>query len=911
MIRNGAQMSSPSAIKPSKSLRFRFTILVSVLVFVITMLGIAFNTVQGVQREIASKRVSLRGTATAYAAALADPLKERDLSGAYAVLRGIRDLPDISHAGVLDDKRVRFAELGAGAVLAQEIGRLEEMSDAKIWNAGQLRIELPVVSNGEEIGWFRMTADISDLKASVIDSIVGTLIAAFLSMIIAILVTQFMVRRLTRPLHRLSQKMTELGEDIQVDLDGFKPRQDETGVLISAFKDMMHGLRERDAEIAENVRTLETKVEERTHDLKLAKDEAEAANAAKSNFLATMSHEIRTPMNGLMVMAEMLSAAELSARHRRYANIIHRSGKSLLTIINDILDLSKIEAGKLELEHLPLSPDLLIADVASLFAERAREKGLELVTIVDPDVPNMIFGDPTRLNQIITNLVNNALKFTKSGGVTIHLGRDPNLNASQSNAFPLVCSVIDTGIGIPKEKIATIFDAFVQADQSTTREFGGTGLGLSVCKRLATAMGGEINITSEVGKGSTFALHVSLEVKTAAAQTQAGQDLEFGLNISGNLLPTALKVSLESYGAAYVGDLLEADVLFATTESVTDIRAENPTLPIICLSDIGETRIDDLLREGVVQDVLSIPVIREDLLATFDRVRRGQYRGIEALGSAKTGRSVSESFDGLCVLAVDDNAVNREVLAEALRTLGAKADFAENGQQAIDMVQAKPYDLIFMDGSMPVMDGFEATRRIRAMEADGQFGEGVLPIFALTAQVHGTTVNDWEAVGANDHISKPFTIERIADALRSLNEDPVVEEDAETVPSETVQDQSDELLDAATLGALDKLSESSGTDMRERVWGLFATKAPEAVSNIRTLVNEDGTHKEIKDAAHALKSMALSSAAGGVARVAEEIERSSKDSSDMTGLMVLVIRLDTAVSMTLETMRQSYPALAA
>jgi len=258
----------------------------------------------------------------------------------------------------------------------------------------------------------------------------------------------------------------------------------------------------RDTALSRHRETLEQTVAERTRELRMARDSAEAANKAKSDFLATMSHEIRTPMNGVMVMAELLAAAELPPRQQRYAEVIVRSGQSLLTIINDILDLSKIEAGKLDLEQVAVSPCGVIDDVMSLFWERASSKGLDLAAFVTPDVPHLIIGDPVRLNQVLSNLVNNALKFTENGHVAVHVravGRN-------GDSVALEFSVIDTGIGIPADKIGKLFEAFSQADQSTTRKFGGTGLGLAICRKLIEDHGGSIDLRSEENRGTTVLL---------------------------------------------------------------------------------------------------------------------------------------------------------------------------------------------------------------------------------------------------------------------------------------------------------------------------------------------------------------------------------------------------------------------
>lgn len=926
-------MQTERRVKLTSSTRFRLAVLVSLLIFALTSMGVAFNTVQGAKREIQSQRTALQGTASAYAAALADPLATEDLSASYALLRGIRDLPQITYAGVLDDKRIRFVELGSGAVLAEEMGELWQMTDKQIWDAGQLRLETPIIRNGEAIGTFRMTADISELQASVWSGFTTTLLFALGAMIVGLVTTYFLIRQLTKPLHQLTQKISEYEGQADFSLGDLANRKDESGVLVAAFNDMMGGIQERDLKIAENVRTLEDKVETRTHDLRVAKEQAEAANAAKSNFLATMSHEIRTPMNGLMVMAEMLSSADLSTRHRRYADIIQRSGQSLLTIINDILDLSKVEAGKLDLEAVPVSPDMLVADVASLFAERAREKGLELVTYVDPNVPASVLGDPTRLNQVLSNLVNNALKFTETGGVIVSLKRSERSCAENEVALEL--HVRDTGIGIPADKLDTIFDAFTQADQSTTRKYGGTGLGLSVCSKLADAMGGKMSIQSKEGKGSIFTLSVTLPIHDAQfANHSSGNGLKIALAVDAPLIERSLELFIKAYGAERV-DLADAgaDAVFA---SVTQInRVKSVQAPVICLSDVGDGDVDRLLRDGTVKDLLPVPVLRGELAGLFNSIRSKSFRGVDVLKAQTPERKHSQSFKSLRVLAADDNAVNREVLAEALRILGVSAEFAENGEIAVARVKETPFDIVFMDGSMPVLDGFEATRQIRAFEAET--GRAPVKIQALTARVHGKTPDSWNAAGADGYITKPFTIDRIAEALSTVsapkdeisvasdNPQTTVPVEDQPLSSDTAQleaglplvdteetlTETDEIFDPTVLDMFANLSQSSGSDMRERVWTMFVEKGQTGVSDLQNMVSAEEAHKAIAEAAHALKSMALSAGAIGVASAAQAIEINAKEDAQYYEFMVPLMRLDAMMSATIEAICADYPALAA
>ena len=853
---------TPRKISFYHSIRFRLSAIIAGVILCAVIALSAFNASQSLERETENFRALTAGAATAYAAAVAEDVAARDQMQTLSALRGIRDLPNVSQTDItLPDGEV-FVELGSGAWLIGEDGE-----GRSLWTVDQVRIQIPIIKSGEQIAELGMLADIRPLRADILNSLYITIASACLIALLGILIAQVFVARLTTPLRTLTQEMANIRDGHTLKAVELKDRKDETGVLTQTFSDMIGAIRERDDQIAEHMNTLEETVEIRTKDLRIARDEAEAANAAKSDFLATMSHEIRTPMNGMMVMAEMLGAADLTPRHKRYAEIIHRSGNSLLTIINDILDLSKIEAGQLDLEIIPTSPEGLVTDIASLFWERARGKDLELATYVSPRVPEEVFADPTRLNQVISNLVNNALKFTEQGGVLIRVDAKP----ISSDTCTLVFEVIDTGIGIPEDKIDHIFESFSQADQSTTRKFGGTGLGLTVCQRLVTAMDGDISVSSQPGKGSTF--KVAFDAKVAAAtQPSKSAPLKVGIDLPDGVLKIALSQSLADSGAEI--SQTEGDVWIATSTAFKDRDAAT-----MLLSDIGDTQADTLLKSGRAKDVLPNPFKRSDIAALIERAHNRAYRGAEALCSKGTIMDL-QSFEGLRILAVDDNAVNREVLREALITLKADATFAEDGQQAVDLFKQQAFDLVLMDGSMPVMDGFEATRQIRAHEV--QYNAAPISVFALTAQAAGTDETGWQDAGANGHILKPFTLEKLASVFSDISTSPDVQATTTASEGEPLDVGPESLFDAQTVHSLDQLGGGTGA-VRERIWTMFFEKAPDMLEALQDVAS-NGPETEIAQQAHALKSMALSSGFKALAEALQTLEVDAKAARERSTL---------------------------
>ncbi|MEZ5773957.1 MAG: ATP-binding protein [Hyphomicrobiaceae bacterium] len=496
-----------------RSIESKLAAIVATAVLSAMLLATLVSVWREAEREVASERAELLAVSAAISSAIAHHIDKGDKQEVLASLRAIARIPDITFAQVIDTDGHTIAELGDGGVLLSTPDgtgpkRLEDPFDLVSGGVGVM--ETPIIRGGLAIGTMRLHSDLSRKRRDFMLSIRDALLAGLSAALFGIAVTKGLQRSITGPINRLTEAMQDVRRSHDFDRSVIRDSDDETGMLVDAFNDMLRQIRIRDGQLDRHRENLENEVKRRTEELNEAMLAARTANSAKSDFLAMMSHEIRTPMNGMMVMAELLAAAEMPPEQKRSVEVIRRSGTSLLTIINDILDLSKIEAGRLDLETIEVDPREVVGNVLGLFSQRAAEIGVDLAADVAPDVPRTILADPVRLTQVLANLVSNALKFTMSGSVVIEVAEAGQGRADGRRHLAL--SVRDTGIGIAADKLEAIFDAFTQASQSTTRQFGGTGIGLTICRRLVGAMGGTISVASEPGKGSTFRVEAPFEV---------------------------------------------------------------------------------------------------------------------------------------------------------------------------------------------------------------------------------------------------------------------------------------------------------------------------------------------------------------------------------------------------------------
>ena len=454
-------------------------------------------------------------------------------------------------------------------------------------------------------------------------------------------------------------------------------------------------------------------------DLECSREEALDMARARSAFLANMSHEIRTPINGLLGMIGLTLDSPLNNEQKQQLSIAYDSGKVLVALLNDILDLSKFEAGKLQLERIPFDLGALLEETASLLSQNAGKQDIELTCRVDPRLPGMLLGDPTRIRQIISNLLSNALKFTEQGHVALTL----NLEHSGSSEQRVRISVSDTGIGIADESLEAIFSPFTQADAHISRRFGGTGLGLALCRSLTDAMGGDLTVQSTLGHGSTFSVSIPLATHTQQPGFPKPTPRTVTIwNQSGNLQGAVLEELLTSWG-------------------------------MTCMLIDYQPAANKALKLGIRQQVAS-PPSRRRLAQAIDELF-GLFKDTQA--PSKTEVSAA----GQRLLLVEDNMVNQMVAKGMLSRLGYEVDLAEHGEIALSMLEKAPYSLVLMDCNMPVMDGYEASRRIRA---DPRWKD--LPIIALTANALHEDRQRCQDAGMSDYLAKPFKREDLQAILQ-------------------------------------------------------------------------------------------------------------------------------------------------